>query len=55
MALVGTKWTVLGGKSGPVYVLRQGHLGGIGGQVSVTNACLSFGSAAVDGSVVRTS
>ena len=36
VALVGTKWAVLGGKSGPVYVLRQGHLGGIGGQVSVT-------------------
>ena len=52
VALVGTKWAVLGGKSGPVYVLRQGHLGGIGGQVSVTNVCLSFGGAAVDGSVV---
>jgi outer membrane protein assembly factor BamB len=52
VALVGTKWAVLGGKSGPVYVLRRGHLGGIGGQVSVTSVCLSFGGAAVDGSVV---
>jgi outer membrane protein assembly factor BamB len=52
VALVGTKWAVLGGKSGPVYVLRQGHLGGIGGQVSVTSVCLSFGGAAVNGSVV---
>jgi outer membrane protein assembly factor BamB len=52
VALVGTRWAVLGGKSGPVYVLRQGHLGGIGGQVSVTNVCLSFGGAAVNGSVV---
>jgi len=52
VALVGTKWAVLGGKSGPVYVLRQGHLGGIGGQVSVTNVCLSFGGAAVDGNVL---
>ncbi|HEY3977253.1 MAG TPA: PQQ-binding-like beta-propeller repeat protein [Streptosporangiaceae bacterium] len=52
VALVGTKWAVLGGKSGPVYVLRQGHLGGIAGQVSVQNICISFGGAAVDGDVV---
>ena len=52
VALIGTKWAVLGGKSGPVYVLRQGHLGGIGGQVDVKNICLSFGGAAVDGDVV---
>ena len=52
VALIGTKWAVLGGKSGPVYVLKQGHLGGIGGQVSVKNVCLSFGGAAVDGNVV---
>jgi putative pyrroloquinoline-quinone binding quinoprotein len=52
VALVGTKWAVLGGKSGPVYVLRQSHLGGIGGQVSVRNICLSFGGAAVSGSIV---
>jgi outer membrane protein assembly factor BamB len=52
VALVGTKWAVLGGKSGPVYVLRQGHLGGIGGQVSATSVCLPYGGAAVDGAVV---
>ena len=52
VALVGRKWAVLGGKSGPVYVLRQRHLGGIGGQVSVRNVCLSFGGSAVNGSVV---
>ena len=52
VALVGTKWVVLGGKSGPVYVLRQGHLGGIGGQVSVKNLCLSFGGSAVQRNVV---
>lgn len=52
VALVGTKWALLGGKSGPVYVLRQGHLGGIGGQVSATDVCLPYGGAAVDGSVV---
>ena len=52
VALVGTRWAVLGGKSGPVYVLRQGHLGGIGGQVSVKDICRSFGGAAVVGDVV---
>jgi outer membrane protein assembly factor BamB len=52
VALIGTKWAVLGGKSGPVYVLRQGHLGGIGGQVDMQNICVSFGGAAVDGDVV---
>jgi len=52
VALIGTKWAVLGGKSGPVYVLRQGHLGGIGGQVDVQEICRSFGGAAVNGNVV---
>ena len=52
VALVGTKWAVLGGKSGPVYALRQGHLGGIGGQVSAANVCLPYGGAAVDGDIV---
>jgi outer membrane protein assembly factor BamB len=52
VALVGTKWALLGGKSGPVYVLRQGRLGGIGGQVSATSVCLSYGGPAVGGNVV---
>ena len=52
VALIGTKWAVLGGKSGPVYVLKQGDLGGIGGQVDVKNICLSFGGAAADVDVV---
>ncbi len=52
VALVGTKWAVLGGKSGPVYVLNRATLGGIGGQVSVKNICRSFGGAAVSGNVV---
>jgi outer membrane protein assembly factor BamB len=52
VALVGTTWAVLGGKSGPVYVLRQSALGGVGGQVTVKNICMSFGGAAVDGNVV---
>ncbi len=52
VALIGTKWAVLGGKSGPVYVLKQGDLGGIGGPVDIQNICRSFGGAAVDGNVV---
>ena len=52
VALIGTKWAVLGGKSGPVYVLRQGDLGGVGGEVSQQDICKSFGGAAVQGNVV---
>jgi outer membrane protein assembly factor BamB len=52
VALIGRKWAVLGGKSGPVYVLRQGDLGGIGGQVDMQNICPSYGGAAVSGNVV---
>jgi outer membrane protein assembly factor BamB len=52
VALIGDRWAVLGGKSGPVYVLRQGKLGGIGGQIDVKDICRSFGGAAVDGNVV---
>jgi hypothetical protein len=52
VALVGTKWAELSGKSGPVYVLRQGQLDGIGGQVSATSACLPYGGPSVDGNVV---
>jgi PQQ-like domain len=51
-ALVGTSWVFIAGKSGTAYVLRQGHLGGIGGQVSKTEVCRSFGGTAVVGSVV---
>ena len=52
VALVGTQWAVLGGKSGPVYVLRRDKLGGIGGEVSQQDICRSFGGAAVDGTTV---
>jgi PQQ-like domain len=52
VALIGRKWAVLGGKSGPVYVLRQDHLGGIGGQVGMQDICPSYGGAAVGGNVV---
>lgn len=50
--LIGSKWVFIAGKSGTGYVLRQGHLGGIGGQVSQAGLCRSFGGAAVDGDVV---
>ncbi|MCU1655689.1 MAG: Pyrrolo-quinoline quinone [Pseudonocardiales bacterium] len=50
-ALVGP-WIFIAGKSGTAYVLRQGRLGGIGGQVSSASLCRSFGGTAVDGSVV---
>lgn len=51
-AVVGISWLVQGGKSNRVYVLRQGRLGGIGGQVSSLVVAPSFGGAAVRGSVV---
>jgi outer membrane protein assembly factor BamB len=50
--LVGSKWVFIAGKSGTGYVLRQGRLGGVGGQVGQTELCRSFGGAAVDGDVV---
>lgn len=50
--LVGSKWVFIAGKSGTGYVLRQGDLGGIGGQVSQAPLCRSFGGAAVDRDVV---
>jgi hypothetical protein len=51
-ALVGNRWVFAAGKSGTAYVLRQGHLGGIGGQVSSAPVCTSFGGTAVVRSVV---
>ena len=50
-ALVG-QWIFQAGKSGTAYVLRQSHLGGIGGQVSSASLCRSFGGTAVVGSTV---
>lgn len=51
-ALVGTQWIFSAGKSGTAYVLRQSRLGGVGGQVSQAQICVSFGGTAVDGDVV---
>jgi outer membrane protein assembly factor BamB len=50
-ALVGP-WVFIAGKSGTAYVLRRDHLGGIGGEVSKGQICVSFGGTAVDGDVV---
>jgi hypothetical protein len=51
-ALVGERWVFAAGKKGTAYVLRQGHLGGIGGQVSSLELCTSFGGTAVSSDVV---
>jgi outer membrane protein assembly factor BamB len=40
-------WVFIAGKSGTGYVLRADRLGGIGGQVSSTDLCRSFGGTAV--------
>jgi outer membrane protein assembly factor BamB len=40
------------GKSGTAYVLRQGALGGMGGQVASAYVCASFGAAARSGNTV---
>jgi PQQ-like domain len=50
--LVGGRWIFIAGKSGVGYVLRSGHLGGIGGQVSSAQICPSFGGTATFGDVV---
>jgi outer membrane protein assembly factor BamB len=50
-ALVG-QWIFIAGKSGTAYVLRQAHLGGIGGEISQAPLCPSFGGTAVVGNVV---
>jgi len=50
--LVPGGFVFIAGKSGVGYVLRQGALGGIGGQVSSTAVCAGFGGAAQSGSTV---
>ncbi len=42
----------IAGKSGIGYVLRQGALGGVGGQVSSRSVCTAFGGAAQSGSTI---
>ncbi|HEY1168744.1 MAG TPA: PQQ-binding-like beta-propeller repeat protein [Candidatus Limnocylindrales bacterium] len=50
--LVPGGWVFQVGKSGTGYVLRQGALGGIGGQVSSAYVCSGFGGAAQDGATI---
>jgi YVTN family beta-propeller protein len=42
-------WVFVAGKRGTGYVMRAGHLGGVGGQVAQAEICKSFGGASVDG------
>jgi outer membrane protein assembly factor BamB len=42
-------YVLIAGKSGTAYVLRPGHLGGIGGQLAEQQVCAAYGAAAVDG------
>lgn len=42
-------YVLIAGKRGVAYLIRPGHLGGIGGQLSDTQLCAAYGSAAVDG------
>jgi hypothetical protein len=50
--LVPGGWVFIAGKSGTGYVLHQGSLGGIGGQVSSASLCPGFGGAALNGGTV---
>jgi polyvinyl alcohol dehydrogenase (cytochrome) len=45
--LVAGQWLLAVGKSGLGYLLRPGHLGGVGGQVATARVCAAFGGAAV--------
>jgi outer membrane protein assembly factor BamB len=50
-ALVGD-WVFQAGKRPVAYVLDRRHFGGIGGQISATDLCTSFGGTAVVGATV---
>lgn len=50
-AVVGS-YVYADGKRGTGYVLRAGHLGGIGGDIAQANVCKAFGAAAVSGSTL---
>jgi polyvinyl alcohol dehydrogenase (cytochrome) len=51
-ALVPGGWVFQVGKRGIGYVLRQGSLGGIGGQVASASVCRSFGGLAQNGNTI---
>jgi outer membrane protein assembly factor BamB len=50
--LVPGGWVFIAGKSGTGYVLHQGALGGIGGQVSSATVCTGFGGASQSGGTI---
>jgi hypothetical protein len=50
--LVPSGYVFIAGKSGTGYVLHQGALGGIGGQVSSGSVCTGFGGAAQNGGTI---
>ncbi len=50
--LVPGGWVFQVGKSGTGYVMHQGALGGIGGQVSSASVCGAYGGMAQDGSTI---
>jgi len=51
-AVVSGRWIFIAGKSGTAYVLKIGALGQIGGEVSQSKVCRSFGGTAVLGDTV---
>jgi outer membrane protein assembly factor BamB len=51
-ALTAGGWVFIAGKNGTGYVLMQGHLGGVGGQVSSSPVCAGFGGSAVSGRTI---
>ena len=52
-ALVGGQYVYVDGKTNNGYVLQNGALGGVGGQIAeMTNTCETFGTAAVVGNTV---
>jgi polyvinyl alcohol dehydrogenase (cytochrome) len=50
--LVPGGWVFIAGKSGIGYVLKQGALGGIGGEVHSATVCPGFGGAAIEASTI---
>jgi hypothetical protein len=51
-AVTSNGYVVQSGKRGITYVLRLGHFGGFGGQVSSVSGCAAYGGSAVVGSTV---
>ncbi len=45
-------WVFIAGKSGIGYVLHQGALGGLGGQVSSASVCAGFGGTSFSGNTI---